>query len=164
MEASTQQSVSCAGVVGQPAANRQHLIKTNQQWLLFLRHCAKCQQVEAECRFGESCRVGKELWTHILQCNDTKQCSHPRCMHSKQVLKHHQRCQVRVAGGCTQHLCIRTVFQGPSVKLTTKLCPTSRLPPFHCPTTCSPVQDLHCPMCTPVKLYVERMKLEGRQI
>lgn len=47
-------------------AERQQYIQKQQRWLLFLRHCAKCQQDEAECQFSRSCRVGKELWTHIL--------------------------------------------------------------------------------------------------
>jgi hypothetical protein len=49
---------------------------------------------ETECQFGRSCRVGKELWQHILQCNETN-CQFPRCHSSKDLLKHHQKCQVR---------------------------------------------------------------------
>lgn len=74
--------------------NRQQYIQKQQRWLLFLRHCAKCQQGEEECQFGRSCRVGKELWTHILSCNNQK-CPYPRCTSSKDLLKHHQKCQVR---------------------------------------------------------------------
>jgi E1A/CREB-binding protein len=33
------------------------------------------------------------LWTHILQCNDPA-CTYPRCTSSKDLLKHHQKCQV----------------------------------------------------------------------
>lgn len=78
-------------------AERQQYIQKQQRWLLFLRHCAKCQQDEAECQFSRSCRVGKELWTHILQCNNPH-CTYPRCTSSKDLLKHHQKCQVCCGG------------------------------------------------------------------
>lgn len=92
-------SVSQQQFLGNDNANRsmqerQQYIQKQQRWLLFLRHCAKCQQDEAECQFSRSCRVGKELWTHILQCNNP-QCAYPRCTSSKDLLKHHQKCQVR---------------------------------------------------------------------
>eukprot|EP00775_Hariotina_reticulata_P012625 gene12625-12755_t len=73
-------------------ADRQQYIQKQQRWLLFLRHCAKCQQSEEDCQFSRSCRVGKELWTHILNCNNPK-CPYPRCTSSKDLLKHHQKCQ-----------------------------------------------------------------------
>ena len=73
---------------------RQQQITRLQRWLLLLRHCAKCQLHEAECQLQGTCRVGKELWTHILQCNN-HQCSYPHCTSSKDLLKHHQKCQVR---------------------------------------------------------------------
>jgi hypothetical protein len=75
---------------------RQLYIQKQQRWLLFLRHCAKCQMSESECQFGRSCRVGKELWQHILSCNETN-CQFPRCHSSKDLLKHHQKCQVSSA-------------------------------------------------------------------
>ncbi len=78
---------------GQPGDTRQHYIQKQQRWLLFLRHCAKCQQGEEQCQFGRSCRVGKELWQHILSCSGTE-CPFPRCTSSKDLLKHHQKCQV----------------------------------------------------------------------
>jgi hypothetical protein len=74
-------------------ADRQQYIQKQQRWLLFLRHCAKCQQSEEECQFSRSCRVGKELWQHILTCSNQK-CNYPRCVSSKDLLKHHQKCQV----------------------------------------------------------------------
>ncbi len=77
---------------------RQLYIQKQQRWLLFLRHCAKCQMSESECQFGRSCRVGKELWQHILSCNETN-CQFPRCHSSKDLLKHHQKCQVRSRAG-----------------------------------------------------------------
>lgn len=72
---------------------RQEYIQRQQRWLLFLRHCAKCQLDATECQFGCSCRVGRELWTHILQCSDPA-CNFSRCTSSKDLLKHHQKCQV----------------------------------------------------------------------
>ena len=78
----------------QQVQGRTQYIQKQQRWLLFLRHCAKCTQTEQECQFSRSCRVGKELWQHILQCTDVK-CAYPRCVSSKDLLKHHQKCQVR---------------------------------------------------------------------
>jgi E1A/CREB-binding protein len=78
---------------GQQMQGRTQYIQKQQRWLLFLRHCAKCTQTEQECQFSRSCRVGKELWQHILQCTNVK-CTYPRCVSSKDLLKHHQKCQV----------------------------------------------------------------------
>lgn len=52
--------------------NRQEYIAKQQRWLLFLRHCAKCQAPDNTCRFQESCRIAKQLWRHILTCSDGK--------------------------------------------------------------------------------------------
>jgi E1A/CREB-binding protein len=86
---------------GQPGnpqmQGRTQYIQKQQRWLLFLRHCAKCTQTEQECQFSRSCRVGKELWQHILQCTNVK-CAYPRCVSSKDLLKHHQKCQVGRGG------------------------------------------------------------------
>jgi hypothetical protein len=81
------------------AEERNLYIQKQQRWLLFLRHCAKCQLPEQECQFGRSCRVGKELWQHILNCNvpQGQTCEYPRCHSSKDLLKHHQKCQVSCA-------------------------------------------------------------------
>jgi len=48
------------------------------RWLLFLRHCAKCQAPDGSCQYGQSCTVAKQLWRHILTCSE-QQCSYPRC-------------------------------------------------------------------------------------
>lgn len=80
-----------SGVEGQDAAQRQHYIQKQQRWLLFLRHCAKCQQTEDQCQFKDSCKVGKDLWKHILGCQETS-CPYPRCGNSRDLLKHHQKC------------------------------------------------------------------------
>lgn len=100
MPASLSPSLCAAGLSGSAdpqlqknIQERQQYIQKQQRWLLFLRHCAKCQQSEEECQFARSCRVGKELWQHILKCSDLK-CSYPRCVSSKDLLKHHQKCNV----------------------------------------------------------------------
>lgn len=98
-DASQQQFLTGNDNANRSLQERQQYIQKQQRWLLFLRHCAKCQQDEAECQFARSCRVGKELWTHILQCNNP-QCGYPRCTSSKDLLKHHQKCQV--GGGLWQ--------------------------------------------------------------
>jgi E1A/CREB-binding protein len=72
---------------------REAYIQKQQRWLLFLRHCAKCQLDETECQFSRGCGVGTELWTHILQCNNPA-CTVPRCTSNKDLLKHHQHCKV----------------------------------------------------------------------
>lgn len=64
-------------------------ILKQQRMLLFLRHCAKC--VATECSYGENCKVGKELWKHIMNCVDAN-CSYTRCVHSRELLRHYQRC------------------------------------------------------------------------
>ncbi len=79
---------------------RQQYIQKQQRWLLFLRHCAKCNQDEQECQFSRSCRVGKELWQHILTCSNSG-CTYPRCVSSKDLLKHHQKCQNANCPICT---------------------------------------------------------------
>lgn len=81
---------------GSQTQGRTQYIQKQQRWLLFLRHCAKCTLSADECTFARSCRVGKELWQHILKCSQ-QNCSYPRCVSSKDLLKHHQKCQVRGA-------------------------------------------------------------------
>lgn len=62
----------------QVVAAKKNYIAKQQRWLLFLRHCAKCQAQEGVCQYGESCTVAKQLWRHILTCSG-QQCSYPRC-------------------------------------------------------------------------------------
>ena len=57
---------------------RQEYVAKQQRWLLFLRHCAKCQAAEGHCTYGQSCTVAKQLWRHILTCADPN-CEYPRC-------------------------------------------------------------------------------------
>lgn len=71
---------------------KQEFILKQQRWLLFLRHCAKCQYPDGQCNYGTSCGVAKQLWQHILGCSDAR-CEYPRCVASRELLKHHQKCQ-----------------------------------------------------------------------
>ncbi|MEW5317257.1 MAG: hypothetical protein WDW38_008570 [Sanguina aurantia] len=68
-------------------------VQKQQRWLLYLRHCAKCHVPGNECSLKQQCKFGKQLWQHILSCQETE-CPFPRCTTSKELLKHHQRCQV----------------------------------------------------------------------
>ena len=79
-------------------AERQSLGEAGKkrQWLLFLRHCAKCTQSDAECPLKARCSFGKRLWHHVLHCAGCEGCEFPRCQSTKELLKHHQMCQVGV--------------------------------------------------------------------
>ncbi len=72
-------------------------VTKQQKMLLFLRHCAKCQITN--CKFSANCEIGKSLWAHIMQCSNPT-CTYQRCVNSRDLLKHHQKCQVRVRS-CT---------------------------------------------------------------
>ncbi len=52
------------------ARKRKDYIAKQQRWLLFLRHCAKCQSADNACQYGQSCAIAKQLWRHILTCSD----------------------------------------------------------------------------------------------
>ena len=56
---------------------KHEFILKQQRWLLFLRHCAKCQYPDGQCNYGPSCAVAKQLWQHILGCSDAR-CEYPR--------------------------------------------------------------------------------------
>ena len=57
--------------------SKKEYVAKQQRWLLFLRHCAKCQAAEGQCTYGQSCTVAKQLWRHILTCADPN-CEYPR--------------------------------------------------------------------------------------
>ena len=57
--------------------NNKDYIAKQQRWLLFLRHCAKCNAPNGECQYGQSCSVAKALWRHILECS-LADCTYPR--------------------------------------------------------------------------------------
>jgi E1A/CREB-binding protein len=72
---------------------KKQCIHASKVWLLFMWHCARCDQDNAGCRYGHSCAVGKDLWTHMLECR-LPQCDHPHCAATRKLLKHHMKCQV----------------------------------------------------------------------
>eukprot|EP00798_Chlamydomonas_sp_ICE-L_P023037 gene23037-30232_t len=55
---------------------------------------AKCKQDETDCQLKAQCKFGKQLWQHILHCANPN-CEYPRCTSSKDLLKHHQKCQCK---------------------------------------------------------------------
>ena len=57
---------------------KKEYVAKQQRWLVFLRHCAKCQAAEGQCTYGQSCTVAKQLWSHMLTCADPN-CKYPRC-------------------------------------------------------------------------------------
>ncbi|KAG1671872.1 hypothetical protein FOA52_003439 [Chlamydomonas sp. UWO 241] len=95
------------GQAGQPGGGgsvssdvgEQASMSKQQRWLLFLRHCAKCKQSEHECSLKAQCKFGKQLWNHILNCADSA-CQFPRCVNSKELLKHHQKCMDQRCAVC----------------------------------------------------------------
>ena len=62
---------------GFSASEHSDHVHKQQRWLLFLRHCAKCNRPDNQCQYGQSCMVAKQLWRHILTCSDPA-CSYPR--------------------------------------------------------------------------------------
>lgn len=58
-------------------ARKQQILK-QQRWLLFLRHCARCQLPEGHCQYGRNCTVAKQLWQHLVNCKESN-CGYPRC-------------------------------------------------------------------------------------
>jgi len=70
---------------------RRDYVRKQQQWLLFLRHCAKCHAPPGECQYGANCVTAKKLWTHIIECREPR-CSYPRCAQSRELLRHHSKC------------------------------------------------------------------------
>lgn len=71
---------------------RKAYIVKQQRWLLFLRHASKCQARHGECPYTPHCHVAKQLWEHVLKCT-LPQCNYPRCLASRELLKHHQTCK-----------------------------------------------------------------------
>ena len=90
-----QQRAGGNGQPGQPMTEEQikkaYIVK-QQRWLLFLRHASKCQAAEGQCQYTPHCHVAKSLWEHVLKCTNP-QCQYPRCLASRELLKHHQNCK-----------------------------------------------------------------------
>ncbi len=89
------------------------------------------------------CKFGKQLWHHILHCTSSE-CEFPRCTNSKELLKHHQKCQVR------------TPVTSPSPILFVS---ASHFDSFNASSP-RPPQDARCPICVPVKQYVKRTRAQ----
>jgi TAZ zinc finger len=68
----------------------QQQLTRHQRILLFLRHCAKCQD-PTRCAYGAKCQTGKQLWSHIFQCSNPR-CSYRNCVYSRELLRHYQKC------------------------------------------------------------------------
>lgn len=77
---------------------RQAYIQQQQTWLLFMRHAAKCNEVD--CNLGATCRMVKDLWQHMLTCTNAG-CMYRKCISSRDLLKHHIRCQDTNCPICT---------------------------------------------------------------
>lgn len=71
---------------------RKAYIVKQQRWLLFLRHASKCQAQHGQCPYTPHCHVAKQLWEHVLKCT-SHNCQYPRCLASRELLKHHQNCK-----------------------------------------------------------------------
>jgi hypothetical protein len=69
--------VQIARAAGVGDARKQQILK-QQRWLLFLRHCARCQLPEAQCQYGRNCTVAKQLWQHLVNCKEAN-CEYARC-------------------------------------------------------------------------------------
>ncbi|KAI8102200.1 hypothetical protein M9435_005806 [Picochlorum sp. BPE23] len=80
-------------------AERKTQILTQQKWLLFLRHCAKCTLSPDQCQYKNSCATTKKLWEHLIRCKE-KNCKYPRCEPSRALLMHHQQCKSRDCPVC----------------------------------------------------------------
>ena len=85
------QVVGGGGGGGSDHETRKQQILKQQRWLLFLRHCAKCNLAETQCQYGHNCTVAKNLWQHLIACKDPS-CTYARCVPSRELLKHHQNC------------------------------------------------------------------------
>ncbi len=98
-------------------------VELAQRWLLFMRHCATCKggcEHGERCRWagrGEAsllpttlfsaqahslislyavyfvCRSGRALWSHMINCDASNNCRHPKCSIVKSILKHHKSCK-----------------------------------------------------------------------
>ena len=79
------------GVMTEEHIKKAYIVK-QQRWLLFLRHASKCNAPEGRCQYTPHCHVAKSLWEHVLRCVDP-QCAYPRCLASRELLKHHQNCK-----------------------------------------------------------------------
>ncbi|GMH70233.1 hypothetical protein TrST_g12427 [Triparma strigata] len=91
--AAVQGSAPGPGAAGQSRnADRQQVLRHQQQRLLLLRHAAKCPHENGKCPVTPHCAGMKRLWKHIAECKDQK-CLVPHCVSSRYVLSHYHRCK-----------------------------------------------------------------------
>jgi E1A/CREB-binding protein len=83
---------SATDAAGRQIANRQQVLRHQQQRLLLLRHAAKCQHEDNCCPVTPHCAGMKRLWKHIAECKNQK-CLVPHCVSSRYVLSHYHRCK-----------------------------------------------------------------------
>ena len=83
---------AATGSGGRQIANRQQVLRHQQQRLLLLRHAAKCQHEDGRCPVTPHCAGMKRLWKHIAECKNQK-CLVPHCVSSRYVLSHYHRCK-----------------------------------------------------------------------
>ena len=80
------------GDINSLTPEQHNYVVKQQRWLVFLRHCSKCKAPPNQCQtYKQNCTVAKQLWDHILQCHNSE-CKYPRCSSSRELLKHHQKC------------------------------------------------------------------------
>ncbi|OMO83300.1 Zinc finger, TAZ-type [Corchorus capsularis] len=63
--------------------------KNQVKWLLLLRHARRCKAPEGKCDIA--CFTVRKLLSHMDKC-ESSQCLHPRCHHSKILIRHHKSC------------------------------------------------------------------------
>ena len=86
MRAGSPQEVSEVDAVLKGGGDTKEYIAKQQRWLLFLRHCAKCEAPAGTCPYNQSCVVAKALWKHIMECS-SPDCQYPRYLHWNDALK-----------------------------------------------------------------------------
>jgi len=182
----------------QQQQQRKEYVAKQQRWLLFLRHCAKCQAPEGRCQYGQSCTVAKQLWRHILNCADPA-CEYPRCAPPRRAGRHcaprraapspqsgRSRARAPAQAGVTPGRLGVPVEGAPRVgrRGTRNVWPLQRRRPLpERPSARSPSAararrcvtsrellkhhqkcvNPACPVCTPVKQYVQKQRLAMQQ-
>ena len=76
------------------------LHKRQQERLLLLRHASKCPQPAGQCTVTPHCGRMKELWLHIVQCENAD-CKLDHCVSSRYVLSHYSSCADTACQVCT---------------------------------------------------------------
>ena len=74
-------------------------LRSQKRWILFLRHASKCGAQEGCCPIMSQCHKGRELWLHLLGCQDPA-CPFPKCVESRTLLRHYQKCEDQACPIC----------------------------------------------------------------